>query len=139
MKWRDVFAVLVALVAYVVAERLASRLTPTPALTISPDHYFWLLSSIAAAVFFLASLAGSLIAHGRFLTLGLLLWAIFTAAAMISGYRLERPAAPVTFLAFALRNLPMLSATLAGTLAGVTLGKMLTTHKRVAESTQAAT
>ena len=139
MKKRLAFAVLVALAVYVVAEQIASALTPPPAPTTNPDGYFWLLSSISAVVCFLAAFAGSWIARGRFLKLALLLWAIPTAAAMVIGYRLQLPAEPINFGVFALRNLPMLSATLAGTLAGVVLGKFLTGHKRVADGTQAAT
>ena len=139
MKKRLAFAVLIALVVYVAAEQLASALTPSPAPMANPDRYFWLLAGISAVVFFLAAFAGSWVARGRFLILALLLWAIPTAAAMVVGYRLQVPAEPITFGAFALRNLPMLSATLAGTLAGVFFGKFIAAHKRVADGARAAT
>ena len=139
MKKRLAFAVLVALAVYVVAERITSALTPPPAQMADPDGHFWLLSGISGVVCVLAASAGSWIAPGRFLKLALVLWAIPTAAAMVVGYRLQLPAEPITFGVFALRNLPMLSATLAGTLAGVVLGKSLAGHKRVADGTPAAT
>ncbi len=139
MKRRLTFAVLITLVVYVAAEQVASALTPPPAPTGNPDRYFWLLSGISAAVCFLAAFTGSWVARGQFLALALLLWAIPMTATMIIGYRLQLPAEPITFGAFALRNLPMLSATLAGTLAGVMLGRFFTRHKRVADRTQAAT
>ncbi len=139
MKKRLAFAVLIPLVVYVAAERLASALTPSPAPMLNPDRYFWLLAGISAVVFFLAAFAGSWVARGRFLLLALLLWAIPTAAAMVAGYRLQVPVEPITFAAFALRNLPMLSATLAGTLAGVFFGKFVVAHKRAADDTRAAT
>src|SRR5690606_19047221 len=133
------FAVLIALVVYVAAEQLASALTPSPAPMANPDRYFWLLAGISAVVFFLAAFAGSWVARGRFPILALLLWAIPTAAAMVVGYRLQVPAEPITLAEFALSNLQMLSATLAGTHADVFFGKFTADHKRVADGARAVT
>jgi hypothetical protein len=105
----------------------------------NPDRDSWLLSGMSAVVCLLAAFAGSRVARGRFLILALFLWAIAAAAAMVVGYRLQLRAEPITFGAFVLRNLPMLSATLAGTLAGVFSGKFVAGHKRVADGTHAAT
>ena len=123
MKKRFAFATLIAVVVYVVAGQLASALTPPPAPMADPGHYLWLLAGISAAVCFLAAFAGSWAARGRFLVPALLLWAVAAAATMIAGYRLQLAAEPVVFAEFVLRNLPMLGATLAGTLAGVFLGR----------------
>ena len=139
MKRRLAFAVLIALAVQVLAQQLASALTPPPAPMASPEGYFWLLSGISAVVFFLSAFAGTWIARGRFLIPALLLWAIPTAAALIFGYRLQLPAESITLGTFALRNLPMLSATLAGTLAGNFFGRFVAGHKQVADGTQAAT
>jgi len=136
MKNRLAFAVLIALVAYVAGGQLASALAPSP--MANPDRYFWLLAGISAVVCFLAALAGSWVARGRFLLPALLLWVIPTAASLIAGYRLQVPAEPITFGSLALHNLPMLCATLAGTLAGVFFGKFVAAHK-MASDTQAAT
>ena len=139
MNKRLALAIVIALVVYVAAEQRASALTPSLAPMANPDHYFWLLAGVSAAVFFLAAFAGSWVARARFLVPALLLWAIATATTMIVGYRLQLAADPITSGAYFLRNLPMLSATLTGTLSGVFFGRFATGRKRAVEGTRTAT
>lgn len=123
-------AIAATLLVYIVVERTTAALLPGAAALFDTGGTGWLMVAFAGLTCFVAFTAGASISRGPFVLPAIALWLVFGIRFLNAGYRMQIAATPSAVDRYFVESLPLICATLAGTLLGVIAGGFLSRRLR---------